>query len=130
MILKSALAACAVLAAVSVATAQSALAAEVLKSGTIVGQGGHKAAGSVKIVNDGAVTKVVLGKNFFLRNAPDPKLAWGRGGYKRGTIYAKLRKRNGAQEYVVPAGTNIGKFTEFWIWCERYNVPLAMAKLK
>jgi hypothetical protein len=132
MIFKTALAAFAVLAATIIAAPQAAVASDVLKSGTIIGQAGHKAGGSVKIVkgSHGVVTKVVLSSAFFLRGAPDPKLAWGKGGYKRGTIFTKLRKTKGAQEYVVPAGTDLSKYTEFWIWCERHNVPLAMAKLK
>jgi len=130
MFFKTALAAFAVLAATIVAAPQMAVAADVLKSGTIIGQAGHKAGGSVKIVKDGDITKVVLSSAFFLRGAPDPKLAWGKGGYKRGTIFTKLRKTKGAQEYVVPASTDLSKYTEFWIWCERHNVPLAMAKLK
>ena len=99
-------------------------------SGVFQGAGGHKAAGHVEIVKDGAFTKVVFKDDFTLQSAPAPRLAWGKDGYKRGTIFATLAQFKGAQEYVVPAGTDLSQYNEFWIWCEKFDVPLAVAKLK
>ena len=98
--------------------------------GVIQGEGGHKASGHFEILQDGAVTKVVLKDDFSLQDAPAPRLAWGKDGYKRGTIFATLAKFKGAQEYTVPAGTDLSRYNEFWIWCEKFDVPLASAKLK
>ena len=98
--------------------------------GVFLGEGGHKASDHVEIVKEGDVTKVVLKDDFTLQEAPAPRLAWGKDGYKRGTIFATLAKFKGAQEYVVPAGTDLSQFNEFWIWCEKFDVPLASAKLK
>ena len=47
------------------------------------------------IHRDGDVRKIVFKDDFVLRDAPDPKLAWGRNGYTRGTIFAKLTKLKG-----------------------------------
>lgn len=105
-------------------------AAEVLKSGTFAGVSGHKSSGRVEIVKDGDVVKVVLKDDFTLQNAPTPRLAWGKDGCKRGAIFGALNRFKGMQEYTVPAGTDLGQFNEFWIWCERYDVGLAVAKLQ
>lgn len=100
------------------------------ETGVFQGAGGHKASGHFEVVKDGAVTKVVLKDDFSLQEAPAPRLAWGKDGYKRGTIFATLAKFKGAQEYTVPAGTDLSQYNEFWIWCEKFDVPLASAKLK
>ena len=104
-------------------------AAEVLRTGTFKGVEGHKSSGTVEIVRDGDVLKVVFKGDFVLRDAPDPKLAWGKNGFKKGTIFGKLGKLKGEQEYVIPAGTDIAAFNEFWLWCQLFNVGLAVAKL-
>lgn len=98
--------------------------------GVFLGASGHKASGHVQVVKDGDEAKVVLKDDFTLQEAPAPRLAWGKDGYKRGTIFATLAKFKGAQEYTVPAGTDLGQFNELWIWCEKFDVPLASAKLK
>jgi hypothetical protein len=98
--------------------------------GGFVGTGGHKASGHVEIIKEGDVTKVVLKDDFTLQEAPAPRLAWGKDGYKRGTIFATLAKFKGTQEYTVPAGIDLSQFNEIWIWCEKFDVPLASAKLK
>ena len=108
----------------------SAHAAEVIKTGKFRGVSGHKSSGSMKIVRDGGRLKVVFGKDFRLRDAPDATLSWGRNGFKRGTFFGKLRKLRGAQEYTIPKGTDLSKYNQFWLWCEKYNVGLAVAKLK
>lgn len=98
--------------------------------GEFRGAGGHRASGHVEIVRDGDISKVVFKDDFTLQNAPAPRLAWGKDGYKRGTIFATLAKFKGAQEYVVPAGNDLSEFNEFWIWCEKFDVPLAVAKIR
>lgn len=98
--------------------------------GVLQGAGGHKASGHVEIIRSGEAAKVAFKDDFILQDAPAPRLAWGKDGYKRGTIFATLAKFKGAQEYDVPAGTDLGQYNEFWIWCEKFDVPLAVAKLK
>ncbi len=103
---------------------------EVLKMGTIAGAGGHKAAGTVEIARDGDVMTVHLKEDFVLQEAPTLRLAWGKDGYARGSNFATLGKFKGAQAYKIPAGTDLARFNEFWIWCEKFDVPLAVAKLR
>ena len=66
--------------------------------GVFTGASGHKASGHVEIVKDGETTKVVFKDEFTLQDAPAPRLAWGKDGYKRGTIFATLAKFKGTQE--------------------------------
>ena len=108
----------------------AANAGQVLSAGSFKGASGHASSGQVQIVQEGGTTKVVFAKNFKLDGAPDPKIAFGKDGYIRGTIFSKLNKNNGAQEYTLPAGTDISKFTQIWLWCEKFDVPLGVANLK
>ena len=105
-------------------------AADVLKNGAFEGVGKHASSGAVEIVKDGDTLKVVFKSDFKLKEAPAPRLAWGKDGYKAGTIFGKLDRFEGTQEYVIPAGTDLSQLNEFWIWCEKFNVGLAVAKLK
>ena len=98
--------------------------------GVFQGVSSHEAAGHVEIVKVGDITKVVLKDDFTLQDAPAPRLALGKDGYKRGTSFATLAKFKGAQDYVVPAVTDLSKYNEVWIWCEKFDVPLAVAKIK
>ena len=108
----------------------SAVAQQTLKSGTLRGAGGHKSSGQVRIVKAGNVTKVVFASNFRLDGAPDPRVAFGKGRYVRGTMFARLRKFRGAQEYVVPARFDISKYNQVWLWCRKFNSPIAVARVK
>ncbi len=108
----------------------SAFGQGVLKSGTFRGAGGHKSSGQVSIVKAGGVTKVVFAKNFRLDGAPDPRVAFGNGRYVRGTNIARLRKLKGAQAYTVPSRINLSKYNQVWLWCKKFNAPLAVARVK
>ncbi|WP_432612907.1 DM13 domain-containing protein, partial [Litoreibacter halocynthiae] len=35
----------------------------------------------------------------------------------------------GASTYKIPAGIDPDDYNEVWIWCEKFNVPLGVAKL-
>ena len=120
----------AALSVLSAFSTASANAAEVLKTGSFVGVSKHKSSGTVEIIKDGDAVKIVIKNDFTLQEAPSPRLAWGKDGYRRGTIFGKLDKFKGTQEYVVPAGTDVAEFNEFWIWCEKFDVGLAVAKLQ
>lgn len=110
--------------------ATAAFSQETLKSGSFRGAGGHKSSGQVRIVKDGGVTKVVFAKNFRLDGAPDARVAFGNGRYARGTIIAKLRRLKGGQAYAISRRINIAKYSQVWLWCLRYNVPLAVANVR
>ncbi|MGI9391102.1 MAG: DM13 domain-containing protein [Boseongicola sp.] len=107
-----------------------AVAQVVLYKGTFKGAGGKKSSGNFEIFKKDGKTLIRLKSNFRLSSVPDPKLAFGNGRYKKGTIYAKLKKFRGEQTYVIPGRLNAASFSQVWIWCEKFSVPLAVANIK
>lgn len=103
---------------------------ETLSSGQFVGQSRHSASGGVTLVEKGSGYTVVLQEDFSFDGAPDPKLAFGQDGYQSDTIFAHLRANSGDQIYDLPAGFDPSGYNEIWIWCQRYDVPLGLAKLR
>ncbi|MEE4187845.1 MAG: DM13 domain-containing protein [Roseobacter sp.] len=85
--------------------------------------------GRAELVKQGNGYVVNLSDDFSFANAPDPKIALGRDGYDKSTLMGLLKSNTGASSYQVPAGVNADEYNEVWIWCEQYNVPLAVAKL-
>ena len=72
---------------------------------------------------------VSLASDFFFDGAPDPKVALGNDGYDPGTVLSPLKTNTGAQSYEIPATLDVANYNEIWIWCERFNVPLGVARL-
>ena len=93
--------------------------------GTFVGESNHVTTGTAEIAGD----TITLLDDFTFDGAPDPKVALGRDGYDASTLMGALKSNNGKQSYTVPAGINTADYNEVWIWCERFNVPLGVAKL-
>ncbi|MEJ6393290.1 DM13 domain-containing protein [Gymnodinialimonas sp. 2305UL16-5] len=93
--------------------------------GTFQGRSNHVTSGRVEIV-DGRVN---LLDDFFFDGAPDPKVALGNNGYDPSTLMGLLTSNTGASSYQIPDGINPDDYNEVWIWCERFNVPLGVARL-
>ncbi len=93
--------------------------------GTFKGLKGHVTTGTVEVLKD----KVVLLDDFTFDGAPDPKVAFGKDGYDSKTLMGLLKSNNGTSSYEIPAGINPDDYNEVWIWCEKFNVPLGIAKL-
>lgn len=116
------------------ATAATAFAVPALANGSSrVGafskKNNYAVTGRAELVESGNGYVVNLHDDFSFGNAPDPKIALGRDGYDKRTLMGQLKTNKGASSYRVPAGINPDDYNEIWIWCERYNVPLAVAKL-
>ena len=109
----------------------SAHAGGIVSKGTFEGRSDHITTGNVEIkkASDGSYT-VILADNFSLDGAPDPKLAFGKDGVDKSTIFAPLKSKTGKQEYSLPAGINPANFNEIYVWCEKFDVPLGVANLK
>lgn len=93
--------------------------------GTFTGASNHVTTGTAEIA-DG---KVNLLADFTFDGAPDPKVALGRNGYDANTLMGPLQSNRGASSYQIPAGIDPSQYNEVWIWCERFNVPLGVARL-
>jgi len=119
------------LASLALAAPFAALAAEkVLASGTFVGASDHATSGGVSVVQTDAGAMVVLEENFSHDGAPDPKVGFGKDGvYDAKSQLAPLAANTGRQTYPVPGAVDPAKYNEVYIWCEKYSVPLGVAKL-
>ncbi|MBM2575536.1 DM13 domain-containing protein [Jannaschia sp. Os4] len=112
--------------AATAASALPALAGGHGRLGTFRGLSNHVTTGTAEIA-DGRVN--LLG-DFTFDGAPDPKVALGSNGrYDARTLMGRLASDRGASSYAIPNGVNADAYNEVWIWCERFNVPLGVARL-
>jgi len=103
----------------------------VAKSGTFTGLSQHVTKGGVSVINTGNGYLLLLENNFSLDGAPGPTIGFGNDGkFDGATEFTKLTKENGVQVYSVPANIDVGSFSEVYIWCADFSVPLGVAKLK
>lgn len=105
--------------------------AETVSTGTFVGASDHITTGAVEVIKnaDGSHT-IVLGDDFSLDGAPDPRVGLGKDGFFNGnTDSGVLGNLTGSQSFVVPAGIDVSEFNEVYIWCEKFSVSLGVAKL-
>jgi len=114
----------------SITTPPMAMAGDVLRSGQLVGENKHVTTGKVTIEKDGNRTLVVLGPQFSLDGAPDPRLGFSKGGkFDKSTMFSKLKKLNGRQVYELPKSISVSNYDKFVVWCEKFSVSLGSAKL-
>lgn len=97
--------------------------------GTFTGASNHTTTGRAEVVKSGTGGTVELLADFTFDGAPDPKVALGNNGYDPKTLMGPLTSNTGASSYRIPAGINPDDYNEVWIWCEKFNVPLGVAKL-
>jgi hypothetical protein len=116
--------------AIALPLAAAAQEAAIVKRGAFAGQSGHATAGSAAIVAQNGDFFVSLGRDFSFDGAPDPKVALGRNGYRSETLLGPLAADRGAQSYPIPRGIDAAAHNEIWIWCEEFDVPLGVARLR
>lgn len=113
----------------AISVAGPAFAAGHGRIGEFTGASGHVTSGRAEVAVEGGKTVVHLLDDFNFDGAPDPKVALGHDGFDSSTLLGKLKSNSGKQSYEVPAGIDASKMNEVWIWCEKFNVPLGVAKL-
>ncbi len=102
-----------------------------VKTGEFTGASDHITTGKVSVVKTPEGYAVVLGADFSLDGAPDPKVGFGKDGkYATEAQLGHLISKNGEQAYIVPASVNVKDFNEVYIWCEKFSVPLGVATIK
>lgn len=80
--------------------------------GSFTGKNDHTVTGSFEILKNDDGYTLTLSDDFELDGAPDPKLAFGKDGYVKGTIFSKLNKLKGKQVYKLPASINPDDYNE------------------
>jgi hypothetical protein len=84
----------------------------------------------VSLVKTAKGIRVVLDPDFKFDGAPDPKLGFGKNGYIKSTQFSKLKSNSGKQSYEIPSTIDSAGYTEVWVWCQEFSVPLGVAILK
>ncbi|KIC49714.1 DM13 domain-containing protein [Tateyamaria sp. ANG-S1] len=118
--------------AIVIGFATGPVSAGTVASGTFTGASDHITTGAVDVIKnaDGSHT-IVLGDDFSLDGAPDPRVGLGTNGqYDSKTDSGLLGSLTGAQSFIIPAGVDVSAFNEVYIWCKKFSVPLGIAKLK
>ena len=104
--------------------------AAVIASGTFDGRSDHITTGRVSIEKTASGYQLNFASDFSLDGAPDPVVALGNGEtYSVGNKLGALKNKTGGQTYALPANFKPGQFKEVYVWCEKFSVPLGVAKL-
>ena len=111
------------------AAADTARAGDQVAKGSFTGASNHVTTGGVTVEKTAEGYVLVLQDDFSFDGAPDPQLGFGKDGYDGKTRFSKLQSNNGKQSYKVPAGIDVSQYNEVWVWCEKFSVPLGVAKL-
>ena len=100
------------------------------RSAALRGVASHDATGTVAVRRRGAGWVVEFSGDYSVTRAPDPYVGFGSADrYARRTQFAKMRSTKGAQSYRVPAGIDPTAHGAVWVWCRRFDVPIAVAVL-
>ncbi len=113
----------------AVLAASTAAKANVTARGTFSGKSDHVTTGHASIGRADGKWVVILEDDFSFDGAPDPHVALGSNGYRKDASLALLSSNSGKQVYAIPAGLDVADFNEIWIWCDKFAVPLGVAKL-
>jgi Electron transfer DM13 len=97
--------------------------------GTLTGHSGHDARGSARIAEESGKRFVVLSDDFYLKDAPAAWIAFGDAAIDKSTEFVQLTKFEGGQRFEIPASIDPKRFSQLWIWCRKFDVPLAVARL-
>ena len=103
---------------------------KVITGGQFTGASGHVTKGTASIVKADKGLVLVLGSDFYLDGAPDPRVGFGKDGqYIPSSELKKLISTTGEQRYTLPSSIKLDKYNEVYIWCELFSVPLGIAQL-
>jgi len=112
-----------------VGTAHAHPESTVVASGSFEGRSDHVTTGNFSIVRTGSGHVLVLERDFSLDGAPAPTLGFGKDGkFEASSEFTKLESKSGLQVYQLPANIDLADFSELYVWCADFNVPLGVAK--
>ena len=100
-------------------------------SGSFPGSSQYNISGNVKVTKSGDKITITLGKGYKMGAAPDPYVSLGKGSQPvSGGIIRLLTKQGGQSITFSAKNIDLAKVDSVIIWCKRYSVPLAVAKIK
>ena len=103
---------------------------DAVSKGNFEGRSKHVTSGQASIVKTATGYDLVLADNFFLDGAPSPVLGFGNNdAYDTSSTFSKLNKKEGGQTYTLPSGFTPGQYSQVFVWCEDFSVPLGVATL-
>ncbi|MEP6343630.1 MAG: DM13 domain-containing protein [Maricaulaceae bacterium] len=117
---------------VKVPTAVERVATDVqtLTKGSFSGRSDHITTGQVTLEKTASGYQLRFATNFSLDGAPDPVVAIGNDEtYSVANKLGVLKNKTGAQVYQLPASFTPGQFSQVYVWCEQFSVPLGVADL-
>lgn len=101
-----------------------------IAKGNFSGRSDHVTTGQVSLEKTAAGYQLNFADDFFLDGAPDPIVALGNGDtYLAANKINALKNKTGGQVYPLPASFTPGQFSQVYVWCEKFNVPLGIADL-
>ena len=104
--------------------------AKAISTGTFSGRSDHITTGTASLVKGSNGYQIVLSADFELDGAPDPVIVVGNNEtYSAANKLGALKNRTGAQTYDLPANITPGQFSQVYVWCEKFSVPLGVATL-
>ena len=104
--------------------------AQKVSQGTFSGRSDHVTTGQATVEKTATGYQLRLSSDFELDGAPDPIVALGNGDtYVAANKLGKLKNRTGEQVYQLPASFTPGQFSQVYVWCEQFSVPLGIADL-
>jgi|GEM_PF-2409608 len=99
-------------------------------TGTFEGRSDHETRGTATIVKTDAGYELRLGTDFYLDGAPGPVVGFGQNGeYIEASELGDLQRKRGSQTYQLPADFIPTNYSEVYVWCEDFSVPLGVATL-
>ena len=108
-----------------------AVTSHAVSAGTFSGRSDHITTGTAKLVKTENGYIIELSNDFELDGAPDPIVAVGNNEtYSAENKLGALKNRTGGQSYALPDAVAAQQFSQVYIWCEQFSVPLGVATLE
>ena len=96
-----------------------------------MGKSDHITTGQVTLEKTTGGYQLNFASDFSLDGAPDPIVAIGNSDvYQAENKIGALKNITGSQVYQLPADFTPGQFSQVYVWCEKFSVPLGIADLE
>jgi len=101
----------------------------VISTATFQGASDHETRGTARIIQTDAGYELRLSSDFYLDGAPAPSIGFGVDG-EFTTRVSDLYRKSGAQFYRLPEGFTPTAYTDVFVWCDDFSIPLGIGELR